>query len=809
MGDFMPHGHCYLWKPALVWLEVGTNGLIGLSYVAISATLAHLVRRGQYVPFKGMALAFGIFIVTCGLTHFMDVYEIWHPIYWIDAATRAVTAAASVITAVMLPFLIPRALALSRGAKAMRERGIELEAAIADLGTLYEKTKELEELKTQFFANVSHELRTPLALISGPAERILARSDESQEVRDDADLILRNARTLLKHVNDMLDVSRLEAGKVAPRYARTDVTQLVRVLASNFDGVAAERRTRFVVEPGPSVVADIDPDQLRRILLNLLSNAFKFTTEGSTVRCTLRLDGDPTPAHLVLEVADSGPGIRPEHRKIVFERFRQVDGSAARGFGGTGLGLAIVKELVELQHGSVSIHEAPEGGALLRVVLPLSAPEGVSTRSVTLEAKDVDEETLQALEDLRVRADLPKERKGDDRPLVLVIEDNTDMNRFVCESLEPAFRTESALDGATGVEKALALAPDLVLSDIMMAGMTGDVVLRKLREERSMDTTPIVLLTAKADGELRVRLLEEGAQDYLMKPFAAGELRARVANLIGTKRVRAILQAELDTQTRDLEQLASEIALKSRELQTALASMRIAREHAERASQLKSSFLSMVSHELRTPLASLMLQLERMLLGEDLPLPKRDLTRRMMMSAGRLQGLIEGLLHYAEYEGGKPAVRHEPVELRVLLQDVIDEALPIAERKGIALSLEADEVPLVESDPEILRLIAINLVGNGIKFTQEGAVRVQLSYDGGAHRITVTDTGPGIPRDLQPRIFDPFVQGEQVRNKHFAGVGLGLTLVREMTSSVGGSILLDSEPGRGTAFTVVLPERNR
>src|SRR5262245_56663624 len=154
MADFMPHGHCYLWKPALVWLEVVTNGLIGVSYVAISATLAYLIKKGDYVPFRGMGIAFGVFIIACGLSHFLDIYVIWDPIYWFDGAIRAVTAIASVGTALLLPALVPKAIAFARGAKAMRECGIELEAAIADLGSLYEKTKELDELKTQFFANV-------------------------------------------------------------------------------------------------------------------------------------------------------------------------------------------------------------------------------------------------------------------------------------------------------------------------------------------------------------------------------------------------------------------------------------------------------------------------------------------------------------------------------------------------------------------------------------------------------------------------------------------------------------------------------
>jgi signal transduction histidine kinase len=701
-----------------------------------------------------------------------------------------------------------KAVALARRAKAMHARGIELEAAIADLESLYEKAKELDELKTQFFANVSHELRTPLALIIGPAGRMLSRHSLSDDDERDTELILRNARLLLKHVNDLLDISRLEAGKHSPAYVRTDVAKLVRVTASHFEGLAAERGTKFAVDTPPSLIAEIDPDKIRRVLLNLLSNAFKFTEAGRNVRASLSAPDEPE-GRFVIEVADDGPGIRPEHRQLVFERFRQAEGGSSRRFGGTGLGLAIVKDFVELHAGTVSIHEAPEGGALFRVEIPVNAPAEAQVMDERPAPTTVlDDETTQALEELRARVDRAAPAEHLEKPLVLVVEDNRDMNRFVCDSLEPTFRTEQAFDGTSGFQQALSSRPDLVLSDIMMPGMSGEELTRRVRERRELDSTPIMLLTAKTDDDLRVRLLDEGAQDFLMKPFSPQELRARVTNLITMKRARGILQSELDSSSRDVDRLATQIIDQKRELQTAVTSMRVAREHAERATKLKSSFLSMVSHELRTPLASLMLQIERMQLGEPLPPDKRDLMRRMSSSAARLSGLIEGLLRYAQVESGLSSKR-ERIELGPLIRGVIDELAPHAEQKGLALSLKDGAASPLESDPELIRLIALNLVQNAIKFTERGSVTVSLDHHDGAYRITVADTGPGIPPELRPRIFEPFVQGEDIRNKHHAGVGLGLALVREMTISVGGSILLDSELGRGSRFTVVLPQQSK
>jgi signal transduction histidine kinase len=177
-NGFIPHGHCYLWRPGLVWLHAASDSLIALAYVAISATLAYLVHKTrQDIPFHWMFLAFGSFIVACGSTHFMDVWTLWRPNYWLAGGLKLITAVASVTTAFTLPPLVPKALALVQEAKLSEERRLHLETANQELAALYDKLKELDHLKTQFFANVSHELRTPLALILGPTEKLLTTGE--------------------------------------------------------------------------------------------------------------------------------------------------------------------------------------------------------------------------------------------------------------------------------------------------------------------------------------------------------------------------------------------------------------------------------------------------------------------------------------------------------------------------------------------------------------------------------------------------------------------------------------------------------
>ncbi len=802
---FMPHGHCYLWKPGLVWLHVVSDGLIWLSYIAISATLAYLVSRVGDIPFKWIFFAFGIFIVSCGFTHFFEVWTVWKPIYWISGGVKAITAVASVATAVLMPPLVPKAVALTRGARVAREKGIQLETAYKDLGTMYEKVRELERLKTDFFANVSHELRTPLALVLGPTEKLLSGSLPDGERRD-LEVVARNARLLMRHVNDLLDLSKLEAGKMRVDYARADVASVVRLVASHFDSLAQQRHIEFRVEASEVVTADFDSGKIQRVILNLLSNAFKFTPSGGQIRCVARRAS----GRVAIEVADSGPGVRPDLRAAIFERFRQGDGGSTRRFGGTGLGLAIAKDFVELHGGSIGVGQAAEGGADFLVELPVEAPAGASLRDASAANGESAEANLfrQSIETLRDRVEAVAPSDAREKPLVLVVEDNPEMNRFIRESLEPDVRTASALDGGEGLARARELLPDLILSDMMMPAASGEMLVSQLRAERTFDGTPIVLLTARADDESRVRLLRAGAQDYLMKPFSVEELKARVGNLVTIKRARAVLQTELESQARDLESLAGEVVVRRRELETALEAMRVAREQAEQASRVKTDFLGLVSHELRTPLATILLQLDRLAQDREAPFSdrQRGAIERIHRSSARLSDLIESLLEYARIESGRLSLELKRFDPAALASEVAEELAPQAESKGLDLRVDAPtDGQDFESDPRLLRLILVNLLGNAIKYTQQGFVTLSVERGAEESRFRVQDSGPGIPEEEQARVFEPFTQLESIRHKHTPGVGLGLALVRQMAHALGGRIELESAQGRGSTFTVILP----
>jgi PAS domain S-box-containing protein len=450
---------------------------------------------------------------------------------------------------------------LAEGRNITEKKAAEAELARKNekLELLLEQIRHLDQLKSDLFANVSHELRTPLALILGPVESILAAGQNLTEVqRRDLGVIRHNAATLLKHVNDLLDLAKLDAGKMTMDYADVDIARLVRTVAAHFDALAPQRTISYVIVAPDVVRAEIDAEKLERVLLNLLSNAFKFAPPGGRIRCTLSVrDKD-----FILAVQDSGPGIPPAMRENIFERFRQAQGGTTREFSGTGLGLSIARDFVELHGGTIAISDGQPGGTLVQVEIPLLAPEGSVVRSVndTEPLPAVSMITSTTVEELRrdqMQNPVPAQPGG--RPTVLVVEDHPEMRRFIAETLSRDYRVITAPDGLEGLARAIAERPDLVVTDLMMPKLGGDEFVKHLRAHRSLPQPPILVLSAKADGSLRLKLLAESVQDYLVKPFAADELRVRVRNLVALKRTKDLLQEELASQGEDLAILTSEL----------------------------------------------------------------------------------------------------------------------------------------------------------------------------------------------------------------------------------------------------------
>ncbi|HEX4911251.1 MAG TPA: ATP-binding protein [Permianibacter sp.] len=716
---------------------------------------------------------------------------------------------------------------LFQRAQQVQEASRQLEAANNELARLYEKTKSMEQLKSQFFANVSHELRTPLTLLLGPLEHLLQQADLTPESRQSLLMMQRNAHLLLRHVNDLLDAAKLESGAMATQLRRVDLAHLVRVLASHFDIAAADRGIRLEVDAPAQLFAQTDTAKFERICLNLLANAFKFVPNGGIVRCNLSTTDD----QLLLDVTDSGPGVPLAQRELIFERFQQGDGSATRKTGGTGLGLAIVREFVELLGGTAKVDSATEGGARFRVSLPLQAPAHVAqTGSLASTTETITHSLQHEPRPEPVDAVMPAGSSDPDRPLVLIIEDNPEMRRFIAELLANDYRLASAHDGRYGLQLLEQLKPDLVISDLMMPELSGEQLLAAVRQQPQLDHIPLLMLTAKTDEQLRGQLLRAGAQDYLTKPFVAEELLARVEKLVTIKRSTALLQTALASKSRSLESLARELGEQKHALEQALAQrqlhllqLQLQAEALANSNRYKSEFLANVSHELRTPLNCITILAEQLLRNPAGNLQAKQIqhSQVILQAATDLLLLINELLDLAKIEHGEMAVKNSWFSLADLASQLQSAMEPLAERKGLMLSITlGNGLPqAINSDRQRIYQILRNLVDNAIKFTEQGSIEVQLdrfnperdqlprafSSPTPLWVVRVIDTGIGIAPNRQDLIFQAFQQVESSSTRRFGGTGLGLTIARKLAELLGGDIALRSELGRGSQFSLVLP----
>jgi PAS domain S-box-containing protein len=434
----------------------------------------------------------------------------------------------------------------------------QIETAVSNARAYEEERKraealaELDRAKTTFFSNVSHEFRTPLTLMLGPLEEALndSLSDQAPERRRRLEFAYRNSRRLLKLVNSLLDFARIEGGRMEATFEPTDLAQLTADLAAVFRAATEQAELTLHVDCPPlSQPVYVDRDMWEKIVLNLLSNAFKFTFEGG-IAVTMREESEPVPTVLV-RVEDTGTGIPEEQLASIFERFHRVPGAKGRSIEGTGIGLALVKQLVQLHGGTIEVSSVIDHGSAFTVRIPLGSSHlpqdrvrGPRHLASTATRGDVFvEEVLRWLPSASAdpasataEADPLNVGASQRRPTVLLADDNADMRAYVCRLLGRQYQVLSVEDGETALERILADPPDLVLADVMMPRLDGFGLVQALRRRRQ--TIPVILLSARADEESRIEGLERGADDYLIKPFSANELLARVGTHLDLAQVR-------------------------------------------------------------------------------------------------------------------------------------------------------------------------------------------------------------------------------------------------------------------------------
>lgn len=453
-------------------------------------------------------------------------------------------------------------------------RALELQSANRQLRAANEALAELDRAKTAFFSNVSHEFRTPLTLMLAPIEDILDNSTLASCDREQLEIVHRNARRLLKLVNNLLDFSRLEAGRVQAVYEPTDLATFTLDLASGFRSVVERAGLSFIVDCSPlESPIYVDREMWEKILLNLLSNAFKFTFEGK-IALSLHSIGEC----VELTVQDTGTGIPSEELPHLFERFHRVPLTRARTHEGSGIGLALVQELVKLHGGTVSVSSIVGEGTTFTVVIPINSDSSQRKDKFTFPTQksigiaDYVEEALRwlpeeedegtwGLGDLRTwglgefMLNLPSSPSA----RILVADDNADMRDYLKRLLSPFYQVEVVADGVAALAAVHQHLPDLVLTDVMMPGLDGFALLHQLRADVRTREVLILLLSARAGEESRVEGLDAGADDYLLKPFSARELLARVRANLEMVRVRQEVVRSVEAQRAFLEAVVQQM----------------------------------------------------------------------------------------------------------------------------------------------------------------------------------------------------------------------------------------------------------
>ncbi len=643
-----------------------------------------------------------------------------------------------------------------------------------------ENLKQADRLKDEFLANTSHELRTPLNGIIGIGQSLLdgiggtPNPLQAQNLR----MIVQSGKRLATLVNDILDSLKMRTKELQLQCRPVDIYAMSSLALELSNALVLGKPVvleNAVARDLPPVYAD--ENRLQQILLNLIGNAIKFTHVGQvSVSAFVNAQG-----LMEICIADTGIGIPANKLEVIFHAFEQADGSTAREYGGTGLGLSVTQQLVEL-HGGVVRVESQEGvGSRFYFTLPLSAqalPNSATTDLPTMTAEAVARAAEAEAESVAEYGILSCEAGADEGQCRVLIVDDEPVNLQVLVNYLSMHNYQLTL--ASSGPEALGLLesgyePDIIILDVMMPRMTGFEVTHIIRNTWKLNELPILLLTAKNQAQDIVTGLEAGANDYLVKPIAREELLARIRTHLSIKRLKASREAALEM------------------------------------ARLKSEFLANMSHEIRTPMNAI-IGVSELLSGTQLTEEQMDYTNTIRTGSETLLALINDILDFSKIEAGKLELETQPFWVRACVEEALDLVRGSASKKGLNLVYWIDwSVPMqMIGDITRLRQTLVNLLSNAVKFTQEGEIMVKVIAQAQNLETTpaqyefifsVQDTGIGISKEQQQKLFQSFSQIDSSITRRYGGTGLGLAISKRLIEFMHGKIWVESLEQQGTTFS--------
>lgn len=652
--------------------------------------------------------------------------------------------------------------------------------------------QDLDKVKTRFFSNISHELRTPLTLILGPVEALLSRGGELDgRVHEGLILVHRNALRLLKLINDLLDLMRLEQGAEILRKRNLSLGAFLKGIVDSVKHLGLSKNLKIRVENGnEDTVLIADPARMEKVMLNLLTNAIKYTPSSGSV--TVRWLSNAKEVRI--EVSDTGVGIPPSDLEKIFDRFHQVRGNASNQVQGVGIGLALAKDLVTEHGGRIEVESAMGRGSKFSVVLP-RCPE-LEDLPVEMPGDSDEEEPFQKAfrsADRTWRNPVGQAAEvlpvlGSSGEVVLVADDESDMLHYIVSLLSGDFRVVQTRSGDQVAGLVAEHEPRIVILDWMMPGRDGLEICRELRANPELADLKIMLLTARIDEDSKIQALSAGADDFLTKPFSSVEVRTRVSNLLRSAR----LQKELRTRNTEL----SETVDKLRRTETMLI-------HSEKLNALGTLSAGLL-HEINNPLNYTLTAVSMARQSRDEMAP--PLVEILADIEEGMHRILDVTTHLKDF-----ACPEQPGGMTVFpLLGAFHSARKILanELEGISWDVGIPETLLIRGQKTQITHVLMNLLSNAGKALAElppGAekrVAVRAESADGRVTIEVSDTGCGIPAAVLGRIFEPFFTTRDVG----AGMGMGLSICHTILEGHRGTIQAGSNSGGGAVFTITLPQ---
>lgn len=645
---------------------------------------------------------------------------------------------------------------------------------------------DLDRIKSEFFANISHELRTPLTLILAPVDEMLrSGTGLSIAARNAMSLVRANAMRLLSLINDLLDLVRLEGGVLKLDLKPVNMTNLVRGMVESIRHLADRKNQTIIMEENhkPAMVMG-DSNRLEKILLNLLTNALKFTDKNGEIHVSWHLENEK----YILKIKDNGIGISKDDLTKIFDRFRQVDSSSTRKYQGLGLGLAMARELSLEHEGTLEVKSELGNGSEFILTLPVLLGDYMTEQNNDTQIFDPLESMMREADQVIRNNDSPEiGHAGSGDHKVFVVDDEPDMRSFLVTSLAEKYEVYFAPDGTSGLKLALQNKPDLIILDMMMPGMNGMDVCSAIRQNHQMHNTRIILLTARADERSKIECLSRGADDFLTKPFSTLELHTRVSNLLKANQLQKDLREsniELSNTLRKLKETESQLL------------------QSEKMNALGSLAAGLL-HEINNPLNYTLVAVQLLQDSADqMSDDDKDSLKDIDEGLQRVSQIISDLRDFAYPEQAKhylPFRVKETVDSATRFTSHACEHIEISKNTPVELIALGSKSQTTQ--------VLVNLIQNAVHALAEqeqngdSAITINAGQEGEFISITIKDNGCGILPSNLSRVYDPFFTTRDVGQ----GMGLGLSICHTIVKNMGGNIHIESQPQIGTTVTIQLP----